>query len=465
MMFLVVQFFSINDVLLAPVCFVLMFAIIRGRANACPDFDIRKYYYRAFYFKMTFVLAYVVVTEFYFEGGDTSLYYQAVKDLRASIEDDFSNFWTLFSTTHLDVNSPLAPFFLYDNFEDVTYNYMQGASNFFVPKIGFYPSLIFFNSYLCICFCLSMFALGGSIRIFKTFRHYYPTATKEIALATLFLPSVNFWSSGLLKDTICYGAVGFILYACLNIFIKKRKYVSSIFWIVIGSYLLFVIKTYIFLVLLLAITIWMFAETNKLIKDRTLRQIFAFMTFTLAIGAGYFLLQYFTSQETLKQYQLDNIINSAETQRNAYSFIYEQGDQSKQSSYYTIQASNPFLLIVNSIVATFYRPFPWEIKSVAAILSAVEAFGFVLLTLNLFLKRGLVTPFRLIFKDPRIMMCFIFAIVFAVGVGASTANFGTLSRYKIPCMPFYLMMLFLLYRNSGLRYPNWLKRILGYPKT
>jgi hypothetical protein len=68
----------------------------------------------------------------------------------------------------------------------------------------------------------------------------------------------------------------------------------------------------------------------------------------------------------------------------------------------------------------------------------------------------------LIFKDPRILMCFIFAMVFAVGVGASTANFGSLSRYKIPCMPFYMIMLLLLYRNTGLKYPKWLNRVLGY---
>lgn len=463
-MFLVIQFFDINDIILVPVCLVLMYAIIRGRANACHDMKLRKYYYRAFYWKMFFVFAYTFVTEFYFGGGDTSLYYQAVKDLRTAIEDDFSNFWTLLSTPHLDPGNPLAPYFLYDNFNDITYNYMQGSSNFFVPKMAYFPSIIFFNSYLCICFFLSMFALGGAIRLFKTFYHYYPNNTKEIALACLFLPSVNFWSGGLLKDTICFGAVGFIVYAALNIFIKKRKIGASIIWMVISCYLLYNIKTYIFLVLLLAITIWMFAETNKLIKDRTLRQIFAFMTFSVAIAAGYFLLQYFTSADTLKQYQFDNIISSAETQRNAYRDIYSAGDQ-QQTSYYTIQTGNPALLFINSIGATFYRPFPWEVKSVAAILSAVEAIAFVLLTLNLFLKRGLVRPFATIFKDPRILMCFVFSIVFAIGVGASTANFGTLSRYKIPTMPFYLMMLLLLYKNTGLGYPNWLKRILGYPKT
>lgn len=465
MWLLEIQFFSINDIILVPVCLVLLYAIVRNRAKACRDEKLQKLYFKGFYYKMFMVFLFTIITEFYFGGGDTSLYYQAVKDLQNAVSDDFGNFWQVIISPHVHEDNPLAPFFLYDNYSDYTFNYMQGASNFFVPRLGFFPSMAFFNSYLCISFCMSMFALGGAIRLLKVFYYYYPTALKEIALATLFLPSVVFWSSGLLKDTICFGAAGFALYGLMNVFIKKRKYTSSIIWIVLCGYLLYTIKTYIFLVLLLAVVIWVFAETNKMIRDKTLRKMFALLTFTIAIGAGFFLVQYFTSADTLRQYQLDNIISAAETQRNTYKMLYETMDQTQQTSYYTIQTSNPALLIINSIGATFFRPFPWEIKSAAATLSAVEALAFVLLVIKLISKRGLSVPFKIIFNDPRILMCFIFSIVFAIGVGASTANFGTLSRYKIPCMPFFLIMLLLIYRKTKLPYPNWLNRVLGYPKN
>jgi hypothetical protein len=456
-----VTFFSINDFFLVPLCLILLYAVIRSRANANKDESIRKYYFRAFYFKIFCVFAYAMFTEFYFNGGDTALYYQAILDFRTALADDFNHFSSIVTTSKLDQSNPLAPYFLFDNYaNDLTYNYMVVPSNFFVPRLGIIPSLVFFNSYLCICFCFMMFAIGGSIRIFKTFYYYYPTAKREIALATLFLPSVGFWSAGLLKDTICFGCVGFIIYGVLNIFIKKKKFISSLIWILIGSYLLFTIKTYIFLVLVLALTIWIFAETNRLIKDKTLRQVFAFLTFIIGTIAGYFMIQYFTAQETLKQYQLDNIISSAEFQRKNYGLL-----ASQQTSYYSINASNPVSLVLNSIVATFFRPFPWEVKSAAAVLSAIEALAFTLLTLNLFYKKGISLPFKLIFKDPRLLMCFVFAIVFGIGVGASTANFGTLSRYKIPCTPFYVIMLLLLYKNTGLAYPKWLNRVLGYKKT
>ena len=460
-MLLEITLFSVNDFFLVPLCLVIIYAILRNRARACKDENIRKYYYKAFYFRIVCAFAFAIITEFYFGGGDTNLYYQGVKDFRTALSEDFSNFSYIINTTKLDDNNPLAPYFMFDNYaNDITYNYMRAASNFFVPRIGIIPSLIFFNSYLCICLCFMMFALGGAIRLFKTFYHYYPSAKRELALAILFLPSVGFWSAGLLKDTICFGSVGFLIYGMFNIFIKKKKIVSSLFWIVLCSYLLFTIKTYIFLVLVLALTIWVFAETNQLIKDKTLRQIFAVMTFVIGVVAGYFMLQYFTSEETMRQYQLENIITSAEYQRINYKVIANQ-----QTSYYSINASNPVSLVLNSIAATFFRPFPWEIRSAAAVLSAFEALAFLILTLNLFFKKGLKRPFREIFNDPRLLMAFIFSIVFAIGVGASTANFGTLSRYKIPCTPFYVLMLLILYRNTNLPYPKWLKKILGYKNS
>jgi hypothetical protein len=463
-MLLAASFFTVNDFFLVPLCIIIMYAILRNRAINCKDETIRKYYYSAFYFKIFCVFAYSIVTTYYFGGGDTGLYYQGIQDLRAALSEDFRHFGEIMGTTNLDDASPLSPYFLFDNYEnDITYNYMRAASNFFVPRLGIIPSLVFFNSYLCICFCFMMFALGGSIRLFKMFYYYYPKAKQELALAILFLPSVGFWSSGLLKDTICFGCVGFILYGILNVFIRKRKVGSSLFWIALSAYLLYNIKTYIFLVLLLAISIWIFAETNRLIKDRTLRQIFAFITFTIGITAGYFMVQYFTSQETLKQYQLDNLVSAAENQRYNYLLVDQQSEE--KTSYYSINASNPFLLVVNSIGATFFRPLPWEIRSAAALLSAIEALAFILLTGNLFYKRGIGAPFREILKDPRLLMSFIFAMVFAVGVGAATANFGTLSRYKIPSMPFYMLTILMLYRNTALPYPKWLKRILGYKLT
>ena len=460
-MYLLVTYFSLTDLAIFPACFLLLYFIIRAKANRQKDQRIRKLYFRAFYFKLLCVFVFVMLTEFYFKGGDTGLYYQATKDLRAAIKDDPKNLRITIESAKLTYKSPLFDYFYYDGYTgDLTYNYMLAQENFTPPKLALLPSYMFGNSYLCISMVFGFFALGGVIRLFKTFYHYFPVYYRELALACLFLPSVCYWSSGLLKDPITFGCIGYITYGFLNIFIKKTKILVSLLLIGLCGALLFIIKPYIMLVLVMALLIWQFAEFNKQIENRTLRNIFAGMTFLASIGIGLLILQYLTSGANAQQYQLDKIAGQAEYQREMYSIIAQQSGGS--DSHFTINTSNPVLMIFGGVTATFYRPFPWEINSPIALLSATESFMFLSLTLLFIFRKGIKKFFTVPFSDPRILMCFVFAFVFAVAVGISSANFGALSRYKIPCMPFYLIMILLMYRKENLAYPKWFNKVLDF---
>jgi hypothetical protein len=45
-------------------------------------------------------------------------------------------------------------------------------------------------------------------------------------------------------------------------------------------------------------------------------------------------------------------------------------------------------------------------------------------------------------------------LIFAFAVGISSYNFGALSRYKIPCLPFYALGLVLVYyKNRPIQKP------------
>ncbi|MGQ0739712.1 MAG: hypothetical protein ACT4OJ_11675, partial [Bacteroidota bacterium] len=341
-MLLLARFFSATDIAVFPLCFLILFFIIRSKAGSYKDQRIKALYFRAFYFKIICVFAFAMLSEFYFKGGDTGLYFQATQDMRAAIKDNPDNFWVSLFSQKLTYKSPLFDYFYYDGYQhDITYNYMFNAANFFPPKLALIPSYLFFNSYLCVSMCFAFFALGGGIRLFKTFYHFYPHLYREIAFACLFLPSVCYWSSGLLKDPVCFGSVGFISYAFLNIFILKRKFIISAAIIVACGFLLYFIKVYILLVLVLAMLIWQFAEFNKLIENKTLRNIFAGMTFAAGAVVGLLLLNYLTSTEAGQQYQLDNIMGNAEYQREMYAIVAQQ--TGGKDSYFTINTSNPVL--------------------------------------------------------------------------------------------------------------------------
>ncbi len=458
-MILLVRFFSASDLFLFPFCCGVLFYILKNRANRNSDPKIRSLYYRAFYFKVISVFLFTLITELYFKGGDTALFYQATKDLRAAISADPDNFWVIVNTNKLIIKSPIFDYFYYDNYaDDLTWNYMISAANFYPPKLALIPSFLFGNSYLCINMFIGFFALGGAIRLFKTFYHYYPKLYRELALACLFLPGVAFWSSGLLKDPITFGCIGYITYAVLNIFIKKKNIPRSLIWIVVSGILLYFIKVYILLVLIMSLLIWIFAEFNSLVENKTLRNIFAGMTLAASILVAFLLLNYFTSMEAAQQYQLDNFSGNAEYQRKMYADI----ALNKKDSHFDINTSNPAVTALGGIAATFYRPFLWEVSSPIILLSALESLVFLAMTLGFIFKKGLKRFFTIPFNDPRILMCFVFSFSFAAAIGTATANFGALSRYKIPCMPFYLIMVLLMYRKDTLPYPPWFEKILNF---
>lgn len=81
----------------------------------------------------------------------------------------------------------------------------------------------------------------------------------------------------------------------------------------------------------------------------------------------------------------------------------------------------------------------------------------MIFTIIVFFKAGIKTVFQTLTKNPLALYCFLFAMIFALFVGATTLNFGSLCRYKIPCMPFFLISLFLIQDAAEQKKNNLLK--------
>jgi hypothetical protein len=113
---------------------------------------------------------------------------------------------------------------------------------------------------------------------------------------------------------------------------------------------------------------------------------------------------------------------------------------------------SPFGMLVLfplGIVNTFFRPFLWDVRSPMMIFSALEALAFLALTYICFRRVGVGKTFNMIFSDPVIAFCFVFALLFGGIIGATTVNFGALVRYKLPCIPFYALAFILVMDKSG----------------
>jgi len=97
-----------------------------------------------------------------------------------------------------------------------------------------------------------------------------------------------------------------------------------------------------------------------------------------------------------------------------------------------------------AIVTAIFRPFLFEVRNPLMLLSALEGTYIIYLFGLVIFKIGVAKSFRIAAGTPFVLFSLIFTLVFAFAVGFSTSNFGTLMRYKIPFVPFFMASLFII---------------------
>lgn len=445
-----------DDIIWAPLSFLVLYIIVYNKRKKYRGTVLYRYYMPAFLWRIFFALVYTLVSQYYFLFADTNHYYQAVLDMHRAVTDDLSYLEDIYFNLKLRQSNRIINYFLYDQL-GITHFYMYDIKNFFVPRFALPFSLLFGKSYMAISFWMSFFAFGGFWRLFKMFYHLYPHLHKKLAIATLFMPSALFWGVGLMKDTICVGALGIFLYAAYNVFIRNYKRGISFLLLVFSGYLMFYIKPYILICVVPAFLLWLFLKWRVLIQDRTLRQISTIFFAGGSIIAGFFLVQSITKSEIASQYSTEKLTKSVQVQQN----VFQQNVTGGTGSNFEIASVEEtpggiITLFPVGIINTFFRPFPWDVRSPFMIFSFLESMTFLIITIQCFRKIGFRKTFSYIGSDPALVFCFVYALMFGGLIGLSTTNFGALVRYKIPCLAFYAITFFVVMHKSGKFSPNYI---------
>jgi len=442
---------------MAPLCLGILYLLSRGMLNKYKKSPVQKYILPAITLRFVGAIVYTLVIGYYYGFGDSHNYYQGVIDMHNAVTDDPSYLSDIYTKLKVETTDRLYTYFYYDGYGFTRY-YMLEVRSYNVARFGLPFSLIFNKSFLCISFCISYFSFLGSWRIFKMFYEMYPHLHKKIAYATLFLPSILFWGVSLLKDPICVGAMGFFIYAAYSAFIKREKIISSLITIYLSGLLLNYFKPYILICLSAVFVLWVFLKFRDKIKDRTLRTVSTSFFILVAVGSGFLLSQSLAQSEATAQFSSEKILQTIEGQQSTFSRNTE-GAGGGGSNFSVGNTSSPIQMALSlplGVINTYFRPFLWEVRSPIAIISALESLAFLVLTYLCFRKLGVGKTLNMIFSDPVIAFCFVFALMFGGIIGVTTTNFGALVRYKIPSIPFYAMAFILVMDKSGKFSPNYI---------
>lgn len=326
--------------------------------------------------------------------------------------------------------------------------YAFNPSTVVIARICALTNMVSFGYYLPSSLFFALFSFSGVWKLYRVFTSLFPSLRRELAIFILFLPSVFFWGSGILKDSITMGALGWLTWAGFNVFIIRKKFLISLILGIISFYIIYQIKEYIALAYLPALAAWIAFNYVNTIGNKAGKQLIV-ICFIFSILVGFALIGSSLDSE-FSESSLNAVTQQAvATQREIHEL--------SAGSAYSLGNYEPGLggflkLMLPALVVTLFRPFIWEISSPFSILSAIESTFFIWITLKTFKEAGLKFFFKTLFNSPVILFCLSFAILFAIPVGIASGNFGSLVRYKIPCMPFYLIALYLIYyRSSGKR--------------
>jgi hypothetical protein len=315
-------------------------------------------------------------------------------------------------------------------------------------KITSFICLLGFNLYLPTTFLFATISFICNWKLFLVFLDMFPTKKDLFAKVILFVPSVFFWGSGILKDSITFSALSMLTYALYFGLIKREKFSKHLFVAILLGYLITLIKGYIILAFIPGASYWVFSNYKDKIRNSTLRTIFTpffiflglifsiFMINNLSTSAGRFSLD--NLEKTTKDYQ------SWHTVASEGGSGYSLGGVTEDFSVGNLLSKFP--LAVN---VTLFRPYIWEVNNIVMVFSALESLAILLFTVFTFLKIGIFKSLQLILNNSTIIFCFLFSIFFAFSVGFTSYNFGALVRYKIPCIPFYLAAIAMLRVKSG----------------
>ena len=409
--------------------------IFQLRRKRYTDPLLRKYHRNAFWIKVFSCFAYSMFVLHFSPGDSTYLFFPEGHNIYKLILKDPSNITMLFIPGKEFDQSLLAnPYNL---------GYFSEDANYMVAKIVAFLSFLTLVKFLAISLIFSMLSFTGVWRLYLFFYEQYPQLHKQFAIAILYLPMFVFWSSGILKDPLCTGALGWFTYSLFHIFYKRQNLLKDVIIVMISSYFLVVLKVYIIVSYLPFFMLFLILKNVTLIKSK-FAKVSLVLSFLIGSMVGFTQLSGNT-EKALGNFASKGLTNSIITYQTNY--VAQQTEESSSFSLgveYDGSMRSLLRMAPAAIIATLYRPFIWESRKISTLFSSIESLIIMLFTVSVFYRVGFKKTFKTIVSNPIIMYCLLFSLIFALFVGATTLNFGTLVRYKIPAMPFYVSALFLI---------------------
>ena len=381
----------------------------------------KKLFWGAFLFRLSAGITLGLIYSYYYSAGDTWSFFNDAKIFSAIARHDcFSYLKTIFDFGE----------------DQVIVNDLINRdlrSIFFIKIISIFCLLSLDNYWVCAAY-FSLLGFSCAWMLHRKITSVFPDSHKASALAFLFFPSVVFWSSGMEKESIALCGIYFVTIGFLTIWSRQRP--GELFWFLAlpVCFIVWSLKYYWMIVFFISIftalvTRFLEAKFSAIKKYRFV--IWGLLFF--GIGA----LLSFTHPNFYFHQFLEVIVSNY----NDFAAI----SNPKNLIYYFHLSHSWTSIIINSpwaLLSGLFRPVIGEGAGPLGFFASIENFIVLVLFFGALinLRRARKAPGQIV-----LLSALSYCTVLCVFLALSTPNFGTLSRYRVGFLPFFVFVI--AYRN------------------
>jgi hypothetical protein len=399
---------------------ILLIAALAWFGLKRVDPDARSHFLPGLIFRLASGIGIGLIYIAYYPGGDTFIFFEDAVKLTQAVQREPARVFD----------------FLFTGSPAVTLINDQPRSIFFINVVACINFMTGSNYWLSSLW-LSLFSFAGSWYLIAKLTKAFPDARMITSTSFLFFPSVILWSSGVMKESLAFGALCMLSGFCFGLFDRQTIRRWEYLIVPVAAFLLLNLKYYwaavFFPAALTGLLIDRISGNSKWGPARFLiTWIVSFCAMCLAVSFLH------------PNFHLTNFL--AVVKENHDAFV-EFSAASLYIHYYQLEASW-FSLVLNSpwaLVSGLFRPFLFEARTVMQIFGGVE--NLILLVLFLFQWSKL----QVLEGSYRVAVVSMlgYILVLCIFLALATPNFGTLSRYRIGFLPFFLFLL--LMNRPGMR--------------
>ena len=293
-------------------------------------------------------------------------------------------------------------------------------SNVFIKVLSVFDIFSFGHYYVNVIF-YSFISLFGPMAVYRVMVDVFPSQKIIVLLATFFVPSFFYWTSGIHKEGLIFAGIALIIYHIY--FGNKEKRIGVKRWlgIMLGLLILLLLRNFILVIIIPAAIAWFLANRWPKYGLACFGAVYLFST------VAFFSIRHIDPRLDFPQ----AVVSKQQA------FIKIVGNSSIPIKELEPTALSFLKNTPQAITLSAARPYPSDVHHLLSLAAAIET-ELILLLFLLFLffrKRDVVSSKNTLY------FCTFFSVSLLLAIGFSVNNLGAIVRYRSIMIPLVVILM------------------------